>query len=165
MKESTQNFLFPDWRTRLSRWAFAILGAGCALAVSGKYVGALVLVLLAALAPFQSRRWWVLPAGVALFLPALGFSISPSVVYDQGFQIDACQKLLDYVAVAQGDYGRFFLKTHRPQEEEAETFERRKKFYEELFSVGTLLWESPSGQLQYLQPSIKLYRLPEGEQP
>ncbi len=70
-----------------------------------------------------------------------------------------------YVAVSEGDYGRFFLKTHKPRAEEAGEYERRKKFYEELFSIGTLIWESPSGQMQYLQPSIKLYRLPEVDSP
>jgi hypothetical protein len=65
-----------------------------------------------------------------------------------------------YVAVSDGDYGRFFLKTHKPRPEEAAEFSRRKAFYEEVFSTGKLLWESPGGRLQYLQPSIKLYELP-----
>ncbi len=184
-----------------------------------------LLLLLAALAPFQFRTRWAIPAGAALFLAALGFSISQTLVYDRGFQNDARLRLVEYVtrelpgdavivqdkrvglpvegdsrfegsgmeipqrvddqffaadagtlaemqrkgiryvAVSQGDYGRFFLKTHKPRAGETDDFERRKKFYEELFSVGTLIWESPSGQLQYLQPAIKLYRLPEGEAP
>lgn len=184
-----------------------------------------LLLLLAALAPFQSRLRWAFPVGAALIVVALGFSVSRLLVYDRGFQDDARQRLMDfvtkelpadativqdkrvglpaagdprfegsgmeipqrvadhffaadagtlselqaagsrYVAVSQGDYGRFFLKTHRPRAGEADEFERRKTFYEELFSVGTLIWESPSGQLQYLQPSIKLYRLPGGEKP
>jgi hypothetical protein len=175
------------------------------------------------LAPFQSRLRWAFPAGAALIVMALGFSVSRVLVYDRGFQDDARQRLIDYVtrelpadativqdkrvglpvagdprfegsgmeipqhvadhffaadagtltelqaagiryvAVSQGDYGRFFLKTHRPREGETDEFERRRAFYEELFSVGTLIWESPSGQLQYLQPAIKVYRLPGGE--
>lgn len=184
-----------------------------------------LLLLLAALAPFQSRVRWAVPVGAVLFVAALGFSIARLLVYDQGFQNDARLRLVEYVtrelpgdavivqdkrvglpaegdprfegsgmkipqrvddqffaadagslaglqaagiryvAVSEGDYGRFFLKTHRPRPEEADKFERRKKFYEELFSIGTLIWESPSGQMQYLQPSIKLYRLPDGDLP
>ncbi len=184
-----------------------------------------LLLLLAGLAPFQSRLRCALPVSAVLFLAALGFSISRTLVYDRGFQNDARQRLVEYVkqelpadtiivqdkrvglpvegdprfegsgmeipqrvanhffaadagslaelreagiryvAVAQGDYGRFFLKTHRPRAEGLDDFQRRKKFYEELFSTGTLIWESPSGQMQYLQPSIKLYQLPEGELP
>jgi hypothetical protein len=63
------------------------------------------------------------------------------------------------VAVSEGDYGRFFLKTHTPRDEDKAAYERRRAFYEELFRTGTVLWESPAGRLQYLQPSIKLYQI------
>jgi len=65
-----------------------------------------------------------------------------------------------YVAVANDDYNRFFLKTHKPKAEERDEYERRKAFYTQLFAEGTLLWQCPSGPQQYLQPAIKFYYLP-----
>lgn len=67
---------------------------------------------------------------------------------------------ISYVAVSDGDFGRFFLKTHTPREEEKAEYDRRRAFYEQLFAEGELRWESPAGLQQYLQPSIKLYYLP-----
>lgn len=66
-----------------------------------------------------------------------------------------------YVAVSEGDYGRFFLKTHQPGESGKDEYERRKRFYEVLFTEGKILWECPAGPQQYLQPAIKFYYLPE----
>jgi hypothetical protein len=67
-----------------------------------------------------------------------------------------------YVAVAEGDYGRFFQKTLRPTDEGAEKFSRYREFYDRLFREGQKLHECPAGTLQYLQPHIILYRLPGG---
>jgi len=67
---------------------------------------------------------------------------------------------IEYVAVSEGDYGRFFLKTHKPRESERADYERCHKFYKQLFAEGTLIWECPAGALQYLQPAIKFYHLP-----
>ncbi len=177
-------------------------------------------LLLAALAPFRFRVKQALPIGMLFLLAGLGISVSKTLEYDRGFENDARQALITflannlppnaiiaqdkrvglpvegqdrfedsgmtlpqkvvgklfaadvgsvqelrnmgirYVAVSDGDYGRFFLKTHKPRPEEAAEFARRKAFYEEVFSTGKLLWESPGGRLQYLQPSIKLYELP-----
>ncbi len=65
-----------------------------------------------------------------------------------------------YVAVSDGDYGRFFLKTHEAKESEKAEYDRRRAFYTKLFAEGNVLWESPAGLQQYLQPSLKLYYLP-----
>ncbi|GAT35388.1 dolichyl-phosphate-mannose-protein mannosyltransferase [Terrimicrobium sacchariphilum] len=65
-----------------------------------------------------------------------------------------------YIAVANDDYNRFFLKTHKPKAEDRTEYERRKAFYQQLFAEGTLLWQCPSGPQQYLQPAIKFYYLP-----
>lgn len=79
---------------------------------------------------------------------------------DEGSPASLRQRGIFYVAVAEGDYGRFFLKTHQARPEEAAEYERRRAFYEEVFTRGELLWEAPAGLLQYLQPAIRLYRLP-----
>lgn len=67
---------------------------------------------------------------------------------------------IHYVAIAEGDYGRFFLKNHTPLPDERETYERRRAFYERLRAEGTLLWQCEAGPQQYLQPAIEFYRLP-----
>lgn len=64
-----------------------------------------------------------------------------------------------YVAVSEGDYGRFFLDNHKATAGGAEDFARRRAFYERLFREADRVFELPAGTLQYLQPSIRLYRL------
>jgi hypothetical protein len=65
-----------------------------------------------------------------------------------------------YVAVAEGDYGRFFREQLKPTAAGAGEFYRRKAFYDQLFGEGTLLFDCAPGQLQYLQPHLMLYELP-----
>lgn len=65
-----------------------------------------------------------------------------------------------YVAVAEGDYGRFFRNDFKSTEDGAEDYARRRAFYEQLFAEGQLVFTCESGTLQYLQPSLKLYHLP-----
>jgi hypothetical protein len=67
---------------------------------------------------------------------------------------------IEYVAVAEGDYGRYFLKKLRPTDEGAEKFAKYYEFYKRLFAEGEKIYECPAGRLQYLQPHIMLYRLP-----
>jgi hypothetical protein len=78
---------------------------------------------------------------------------------DVGSIEDLRSRGIHYVAVSEGDYGRFFLNTHSPREEDAWEYERRKAFYSTLFEQGRLLWECPAGPLPYLQPSIQLYSI------
>jgi len=70
------------------------------------------------------------------------------------------QRGVEYVGVAEGDYGRFFREKLRPTDDGAEEFNRRRSFYEQLFEEGELVFECEPGTLQYLQPHLKLYRLP-----
>jgi hypothetical protein len=72
---------------------------------------------------------------------------------------------VEYIAVADGDYGRFFLKNLRPTGEGADDYARRRAFYEQLFAQGEKLYECQPGTLQYLQPHLTLYRLPRQPQP
>jgi hypothetical protein len=65
-----------------------------------------------------------------------------------------------YVAVSEGEYGRFFLRTHRPTKGTLAGYNRRKEFYGRLFREGELLWECKAGLLPILQPHIRLYYLP-----
>jgi len=64
-----------------------------------------------------------------------------------------------YVAVAEGDYGRFFRENLRPSEAEAGEYSRRKRFYDQLFREGTRVLDCEPGTLQYLQPHIALYEI------
>jgi hypothetical protein len=65
-----------------------------------------------------------------------------------------------YVAVSEAEYGRFFLRSHKPTKSERADYDRQKKFYERLFREGELLWECKAGLLPILQPQIRLYYLP-----
>ena len=67
---------------------------------------------------------------------------------------------IEYVAVAEGDYGRYFEKKLRPTDDGAALYAARREFYQTLFDQGEKLFECPAGTLQYLQPHILLYRLP-----
>jgi len=67
---------------------------------------------------------------------------------------------IHYVAVSEGDYGRYFLTTHTAKDDEKADYDRRKAFYQQLFAQGKLIWECKAGENLYLQPSIKLYYLP-----
>ena len=65
-----------------------------------------------------------------------------------------------YVAVSEAQYGRFFLRTHKPTKSEQTDYDRQKKFYERLFQEGELLSECKAGLLPILQPHIRFYYLP-----
>lgn len=65
-----------------------------------------------------------------------------------------------HVAISQSDYGRFFLKTLKPQEGEKGDFLRRKQFYEELRSrKDERVFERERGTVIYLHPGIEVYRI------
>ncbi len=76
---------------------------------------------------------------------------------DVGTLAELRDREITLIAVAEGDYGRFFRDKLKPTDAGAAEFARRKAFYEELFDSGTLLLDSPPGQLQYLQPHIQLW--------
>jgi hypothetical protein len=78
---------------------------------------------------------------------------------DVGSLADLRARGVTHVAVAEGDYGRFFRAKLKPTEAGAAEFTRRRAFYAELFDTGTLLLDVPPGQLQYLQPHVQLWKL------
>jgi hypothetical protein len=65
-----------------------------------------------------------------------------------------------FVAVSESDYGKFRLRSLRPQAEEAASFARRKKFYDNLLRDGELVFERERGAVLYLHPGLRVYRLP-----
>jgi hypothetical protein len=81
---------------------------------------------------------------------------------DVGSIDDLRARHIEYVAVAEGDYGRFFEKALRPTDSGFADYMKRRAFYEQLFKEGNKVFECPPGQLQYLQPHLMLYRLPTG---
>ncbi len=73
-------------------------------------------------------------------------------------------KGVTHVVISESNYGRFFLKSLRPQEKEKEKadFARRKAFHEELLRAVPpirLLFERPRGTVIYLHPGIRVYRI------
>ena len=64
-----------------------------------------------------------------------------------------------HVIVSESDYGRFFLKSLRPQKDAEPDFLRRKAFYEQLFRSFSPLWERDRGTVIYLHPGIRVYRI------
>jgi hypothetical protein len=67
-----------------------------------------------------------------------------------------------HVAVSESDYGRFFLKSVRPQAGQDADYFRRKAFYETLLREGEQpLFERERGTVIYLHPGIRVYRISE----
>ncbi len=66
---------------------------------------------------------------------------------------------VSYVAVSEMDYGKFFLESLRPQESEREDFERRRTFYQQLFSGRKPVFEREKSTVLYLHPGIRVYRI------
>jgi hypothetical protein len=64
-----------------------------------------------------------------------------------------------HVAVSESDYGRFFLKSLRPQSGQDAEYFRRKAFYETLLREGELRFELERGTVIYLHPGIRVYRI------
>jgi hypothetical protein len=79
---------------------------------------------------------------------------------DVGSIDDLRARGIRYVAVSKDEYGRFFLRNHKPTKSVQANYDRQKKFYERLFREGQLLWECKAGLLPILQPQIRLYYLP-----
>lgn len=66
-----------------------------------------------------------------------------------------------HVAISESDYGRFFLKGLKPQENAKTDFQRRKTFYEQLWREERLVFDRERGTVIYLHPGIQVYRLTE----
>ena len=65
-----------------------------------------------------------------------------------------------HVAVSAPSYERFFDPRFLPGPAARAAFEQRRKFYEELFTQGRLLWSEPQGSVIYLEPGLGIYALP-----
>ncbi|MEO8350387.1 MAG: hypothetical protein ABI680_01570, partial [Chthoniobacteraceae bacterium] len=66
---------------------------------------------------------------------------------------------VSFVAVSEMDYGKFFLESLRPQESEREDFERRRAFYEQLFTGRKPVFEREKSTVLYLHPGIRVYTI------
>jgi Dolichyl-phosphate-mannose-protein mannosyltransferase len=67
---------------------------------------------------------------------------------------------VDYVVVSESDYTPLFSAVVSVALLNNQSFEASKQFYSELFKKGTLVWSRALGPVPYLQPGLKIYRLP-----
>ena len=65
-----------------------------------------------------------------------------------------------HVAVSSPTYERFFDGRFTPSASVADSYARRRQFYEDLFTRGQLLWSDPRGTIMHLEPGLRLYALP-----
>ncbi len=71
-----------------------------------------------------------------------------------------------HAAVSESDYGKFFLRSLRPQKGDEKDFARRRAFYEELLRGDPplrLIFERRRGTVLYLHPGIRVYRIAPSE--
>jgi hypothetical protein len=68
---------------------------------------------------------------------------------------------VDYVAVSELAYGRFFDPEVLPAPNDSH-YTARRRFYEQLFATGELVWSSDPDppNFSFVNPSLRLYRLP-----
>lgn len=88
--------------------------------------------------------------------------VAARFVADLGTLDELRAKGITHVVVSESDYGRFQLKSLRPQAGEKEDFLRRQTFYAELQRAGppvTLLAEWERGTVIYLHPGLRVYRI------
>jgi hypothetical protein len=88
--------------------------------------------------------------------------IAERFVADLGTLDQLQAKGITHVVVSESDYGRFQVKSLRPQAGEKEDFLRRQTFYAELQRAGlpvTLLAEWERGTVIYLHPGLRVYRI------
>ena len=85
--------------------------------------------------------------------------VAERFVADLGSLDELRAKGVTHVAVSESNFGRFFVKSLRPQKGEEESFNRRKEFYERLFREGEHLFERDRGTVIYLHPGITVYRI------
>jgi hypothetical protein len=67
---------------------------------------------------------------------------------------------VDYAVVSESDYAPLFAAVVSVALSNNQSFEAAKQFHSELFSKGTLVWSRAQGPVPYLQPGLKIYRLP-----
>jgi hypothetical protein len=73
---------------------------------------------------------------------------------------------VDYAVVSESDYAPLFATVVSVALSNNQSFEAAKRFHSELFRKGTLVWSRAQGPVPYLQPGLKVYRLPKsGDHP
>jgi hypothetical protein len=66
----------------------------------------------------------------------------------------------DYVVVCDSDYAPLFAPIVSVALLNNQSFEAAKQFHSEVRNKGTLVWSRAPGPVPYLQPGLKIYRLP-----
>ena len=89
----------------------------------------------------------------------------PQKVYDANFAPDLGTldelraKGVTHVAICKQSYGRYFADDTQPRAGAKSGFGENREFYARVIEEGELLMEWPTGQISYLQPGIKIYRI------
>jgi hypothetical protein len=83
--------------------------------------------------------------------------IGRKMLADLGTLDELVQQNVTFAIVSESDYGKFFRKTWTSTDAGENA---KKKFYDDLFVRGELLWERPRGTVIYLHPGLRVYRLP-----
>ena len=65
-----------------------------------------------------------------------------------------------YAVVCETDYAPLFVTVASVAVLNNQSFEAAKQFHSALFGKGTLVWSRARGPVPYLQPGLKIYRLP-----
>jgi hypothetical protein len=77
---------------------------------------------------------------------------------DMGSIEELRKKGVGYVVVSESVYGRFFLKSLRPQKGKGGDYERRAAFYRTL-KERPPLWKRDRGEVLYLHPGLEVYAI------
>jgi hypothetical protein len=67
---------------------------------------------------------------------------------------------VNYAVVSESDYAPLFVTAASVAVLNNQSFEAAKQFHSELFAKGTCVWSRARGPVPYLQPGLKIYRLP-----
>lgn len=78
---------------------------------------------------------------------------------DHGSLAELQRAGVTHVAVSQSDFGRYYVTGMTPQAGADADYRRRRDFYDALFREGKLQWERPRGEVVYLHPGLRLYRI------
>lgn len=85
--------------------------------------------------------------------------VAERFVADLGSLDELRAKGVTHVAISESNFGRFFVKSLKPQKGEEEIFSRRREFYERLFREAEHVFERDRGTVIYLHPGITVYRI------
>jgi hypothetical protein len=85
---------------------------------------------------------------------------SPNFASDLGKFDELRKNGVTHIAICRQSYGRYFKDETRPRAGAKTAFDQRQEFYARVLEEGELLQEWPPGTISYLQPGIKLFRIP-----